>query len=543
MTPLELFFDLVFVLAITQCTALMSHHPTWSGLAQGLLVLGMLWWAWTGYAWLTSVLDPEEGAVRLVMFGAMAALLLVSLCVPEAFGGLALAFALIYGVVRSAHIALFMLASPEDDGLRHSVLGLAVSTAGRGRRCWRSPRSSTASPRGRSGRWRSSSTWRGPYFFGSEGWKLMPGHFAERHGLIVIIALGESIVAIGVGASHTLNLGIGTAAVLGVALTAAMWWTYFDIVAIVAGRRLVEAEPGRVQNEMARDSYSYMHLVMVAGIVLVALGLKTTIGHFGDHLHAVPAFALLGGLAIYLLGHVAFRYRHVHTINRQRLLLAIVLLHPRAGRDRGPGAGRARRRQRADLGDDRLRDPQLRRGAPPGPPPRSRLSLTVGGVGRRGARTPASRRRSRSRGRRLSVPQLAMPTASASPVDGRTKEATAETMKRIEPTWLTATIHQPRSRRRQKRQPPIPTSARWPETRKSAQPMMSGDQTSRSSSTALRPSMNESTRLIAKTIVPAKRTAALSQASRRGSRDHQRHRAGATPPGSSGSLITWTSEA
>ena len=114
-TPLELFFDLVFVLAITQCTALMSHHPTWSGLAQGLLVLGMLWWAWTGYAWLTSVLDPEEGAVRLVMFGAMAALLLVSLCVPEAFGSLALAFALIYGVVRTAHIALFMLASPEDD--------------------------------------------------------------------------------------------------------------------------------------------------------------------------------------------------------------------------------------------------------------------------------------------------------------------------------------------------------------------------------------------------------------------------------------------
>ena len=113
---------------------------------------------------------------------------------------------------------------------------------------------------------------------------------------------------------------------LGVALTAAMWWIYFDIVAIVAGRRLAEAEVGRTQNEMARDSYSYMHLVMVAGIVLVALGLKTTIGHTGDHLHAVPAFALFGGLAIYLFGHVAFRYRHVHTVNRQRLLLGIVLL-------------------------------------------------------------------------------------------------------------------------------------------------------------------------------------------------------------------------
>jgi low temperature requirement protein LtrA len=324
-TPLELFFDLVFVLAITQCTALMSHHPTWSGLAQGLLVLGMLWWAWTGYSWLTSVIDPEEGAVRLVIFGAIAALLLVSLCVPEAFGSLGLAFALIYGVVRSAQIALFMLASPDDDALRHSVLGLAASTAVA---VLLLATASAFDGLAQGALWALALLldMAGPYFFGSEGWKLVPGHFAERHGLIIIIALGESIVAIGVGASHTLDLGIATAAVLGVALTAAMWWIYFDIVAIVAGRRLEEAEPGKVQNEMARDSYSYMHLVMVAGIVLAALGMKTTIGHTGDHLHAVPAFALLGGVAIYLLGHVAFRYRHVHTINRQRLLLAIVLL-------------------------------------------------------------------------------------------------------------------------------------------------------------------------------------------------------------------------
>jgi low temperature requirement protein LtrA len=324
-TPLELFFDLVFVLAITQCTALMSHHPTWSGLAQGLLVLGMLWWAWTGYSWLTSVIDPEEGAVRLVMFGAMAALLLVSLCVPEAFGSLALAFALIYGVVRTAHIALFMLASPEDDALRHSVLGLAASTMVAVALLMAASLFDGVA---------QGAIWAlalvldmgGPYLFGSEGWKLVPEHFAERHGLIVIIALGESIVAIGVGAAGALTFGIGTVAVLGVALTAAMWWTYFDVVAIVAGRRLIDAEPGRVQNEMARDSYSYLHLMMVAGIVLVALGLKKTIGHFDEHLDVVPAFALLGGLALYLLGHVAFRYRHVKTINRQRLLLAIVLL-------------------------------------------------------------------------------------------------------------------------------------------------------------------------------------------------------------------------
>ena len=142
----------------------------------------------------------------------------------------------------------------------------------------------------------------------------------------MIIALGESIVAIGVGAAGALDFGIGTVAVLGVALAAAMWWIYFDLVALISARRLGDAEPGRVQNALARDSYSYIHLALVAGIVLVAFGLKASIAHTGDHLHAVPAFALLGGVACYLLGLVAFRYRHVQTINRQRLVLAIVLL-------------------------------------------------------------------------------------------------------------------------------------------------------------------------------------------------------------------------
>ena len=128
-TPLELFFDLVFVLALTQCTALMYHHPTWEGLAQGMLVLGVLWWSWTGYAWLTSVVDPEEGAVRIAMFAAMASLLLVAICVPEAFDSLALEFALAYGAVRAAHIALFILASGDDPALRRSTVGLAAGTA------------------------------------------------------------------------------------------------------------------------------------------------------------------------------------------------------------------------------------------------------------------------------------------------------------------------------------------------------------------------------------------------------------------------------
>ena len=324
-TPLELFFDLVFVLAITQCTALMAHHPTWSGLLQGLLVLGVLWWGWVGYAWLTSVVDPEEVAVRFFIFVAMAALLIVSLCVPEAFGDLALTFALAFGVFRVAHIALFMVASADDDSLRHSVLGLAISTASAVALLIAA---SFFDGLAQGALWALALfvDMAGPYFFGSEGWRFVPGHFAERHGLIVIIALGESIVAIGIGAGGELDFGIGLAAVLGVALAATLWWIYFDIVALVSARRLAEAEPGRVQNELARDSYSYVHYALVAGIVLIAFGLKTTIGHTGDHLHAVPAFALLGGVATYLLGLAAFRYRHIRSVNRRRLGLAIVLL-------------------------------------------------------------------------------------------------------------------------------------------------------------------------------------------------------------------------
>src|SRR3954453_8797456 len=127
-TPLELFFDLVFVLALTQCTALMSRQPTWEGLAKGMLVLGVLWWSWVGYAWLTSVVNPEEGAVRFAIFGAMAAFLVVALCIPEAFGDSRMLFAVAYSAVRFAQIALFVVASRDEPALRASVVGLAGGT-------------------------------------------------------------------------------------------------------------------------------------------------------------------------------------------------------------------------------------------------------------------------------------------------------------------------------------------------------------------------------------------------------------------------------
>jgi low temperature requirement protein LtrA len=323
-TPLELFFDLVFVLAITQCTALMAGEPTWGGLAKGLLVLGVLWWSWVGYAWLTSVVDPEEGTVQLAMFAAMAALLVAALCVPRAFDNLALLFACAYAVVRAAHIALFTIASRDDPALRHSVLGLAASTA-IGVGLLGAASATDGTPQGLLWALALLLDMGGPYLFGSEGWKLVPGHFAERHGLIVIIALGESIVAIGVGSQGAVDAGVVVAAVLGIAVAGALWWLYFDVVALVAERRLSNAAPGRERNEIARDSFSYLHFPMVAGIVLLALGFKKTLAHVEDPLELVPAVATLGGTALYLLAHVAFRWRNVHRFSTQRLLCAILL--------------------------------------------------------------------------------------------------------------------------------------------------------------------------------------------------------------------------
>ena len=321
--PLELFFDLVFVLALTQCTALMADEPTWEGLAKGILVLGVLWWAWVGYAWLTSVVNPEEGVVRLAIFAVMAALLVAALCVPDAFDGAALLFAGAYAIVRFGQIVLFMVASRDDPALRRSVVGLAASTAiGVGLIAI----ASFADGALQGCLWALALLldMAGPYFIGAEGWKLEPAHFAERHGLILIIALGESIVAIGVGAEIGVDAGVVAAAVLGVAAAAALWWLYFDVVSLVAARRLSNAAPGRERNEIARDSYSYLHFPMIAGIVLVALGLKKTLGDVGDPLKLVPAVAMLGGASLYLLAHVAFRLRNIHTLNTQRLVCAVL---------------------------------------------------------------------------------------------------------------------------------------------------------------------------------------------------------------------------
>ena len=324
-TPLELFFDLVFVLAITQCTTLMAASPDWPGLVRGLFVLTVLWWTWTGYAWLTSVVDPEDGLVRIAIFAAMAALVVAALAVPGAFDDDALAFACAYAIVRLAHIGLFLIASRDEPLLRRSVIGLAVGTTiGVGLLTAASATDGAV----------QAALWclaivldlGLPFLFWAEGWQLVPAHFAERHGLILIIALGESIVAIGIGSNAVVDLAVVVASTLGIAVAAALWWVYFDVTVWVAERRLTRLPPGREQNEVARDAYSYLHLAMVAGIVLLALGMKKTLERAQDPLETVPAAALVGGVATYLLAIVAFRWRLLHTLGRPRLIAAAALL-------------------------------------------------------------------------------------------------------------------------------------------------------------------------------------------------------------------------
>ena len=312
-TPLELFFDLVVVFAFTQVTELMSDDLTWRGIGRGLLVLAAIWWAWTGYAWLTNALEPEEGRVRAGMFGAMAAMLVVALAVPGAFGAYALLFGVAYLLVRLLNLVLYAIAGRRDRDLFRAILGFApTATIG----------SVFILVAGFVDGSVQTALWvvglavlyGGALIGRGRGWSVSPAHFAERHGLIVIIALGESIIALGVGAAgFSLSAGIISAAVLGVVVVASLWWAYFDVIAVMSQRQLSQTR-GAPRARLARDYYSYLHLPMIAGIVLFALGLKATIEHVDEPLDAVPAVALCGGLALYFLTHVGLRLRLVHFI-------------------------------------------------------------------------------------------------------------------------------------------------------------------------------------------------------------------------------------
>ena len=325
-TALELFFDLVFVFALTQVTTLMAVDPTWLGLLRGMAVLTVLWWAWVGYVWIGTTVDAEDGVARFVLLIAMAAMFVTALAAPEAFGRYGVLFGVSYFVVRVLHVIMFRVVGRSLPDVGRAVGRLApgllagsalIVVAGFLPAGW---------PRGLLWATAIVVDVGSPLVTGTEGWHMSPGHFAERHGLVIIIALGESLVALGVGvASEELTPRIVAAVLVGFVSVACLWWLYFDVVAIAAERRFTSA-PIAERNDIARDSYNYFHLPMVAGIVLLALGLKKVFADLDSPLKLTIATALFGGVALYLLGHLLFRRRNMHSWNVQRAVALVVLL-------------------------------------------------------------------------------------------------------------------------------------------------------------------------------------------------------------------------
>jgi low temperature requirement protein LtrA len=338
-TTLELFFDLVFVFAITQVTAFMADDLGWRGVLRGLVLISLLWFAWCSYAWLGNQAHADEGIVRGAVIVAMAAMFVVALAIPEAWGDegggvsapVLLAAAL--AVVRLTHLVVYVVAAAGDAGLRRQVLRAAVPVCGSaallvGGAVVGGPVQTVlwalALVVDYSGIYASGADWRLP----------APGHFAERYGLIVIIALGESLIAVGVGVTHLpLTVPTVAAALLGLAVSVALWWLYFDVVAPVA-ERVLRSATGTDRVRLARDSYTYLHFPMVAGVIYLALGLKKVAQYVGDASHhgladplpATALWSLYGGVAAYLIGHLAFRMRNVGSLNRPRAVVAVLLL-------------------------------------------------------------------------------------------------------------------------------------------------------------------------------------------------------------------------
>lgn len=338
-TSLELFFDLVFVFALTQVTGLLAADLTVQGAIRGLLVLALMWWAWTGFAWTGNLVRADDGLPRLILVAVMGAMLVLSMAIPEAFDDAGdaslngpLVFAVAYLVVRALHLALFAVIARGDHALRATLVRFSVPFA---------VGTATLVAAAFTDGVLQTVLWALALgldyalvgLLGNGGWRIASaGHFAERHGLVIIIALGESLVAIGVGASGApLTWSVVIGANLAIVVLTCLWWMYFDIVALVAERRFAAAQgPERVA--IARDSYSYLHFPMVAGIVFLALGLKKVLSyltdaeHAGEGLHGLALWALYGGVVLYLLAHIGFRLRNIRSLNRQRLALCVVLV-------------------------------------------------------------------------------------------------------------------------------------------------------------------------------------------------------------------------
>jgi low temperature requirement protein LtrA len=332
-TTLELFYDLVFVFAITQVSHLLLDDLSWLGAGEALLALLVVWWAWNYTTWVTNELDPDSTAVRLLLIWLMLLTLVLAIAIPDAFGERAILFAGSYVAIQlSRHVFLTFAAASRgtierersgrilfwfvvagvfwiagafaEDEARAAlwIIALGIDLA--------APLHFYSIP----GRPRLSHT----------TWEVETAHFAERFQLFMIIALGETIVLTG---ATTAGLDLSAARVAAFALafltTAALWWLYFDYVARIAERRLALA-PNRTQ--LARDGYTYLHAVLVAGIVLAAVGDELVIAHPTEELPRAELLVVTGGPALYLLGHAFFRLRMAGSIAWKRLTGALACL-------------------------------------------------------------------------------------------------------------------------------------------------------------------------------------------------------------------------
>jgi low temperature requirement protein LtrA len=332
-TTLELFYDLVFVFAVTQVSHLLLDHLNWTGVGQSVLVLLVVWWSWNYTTWVTNELDPASVVVRLLLIALMLASLLMAIAIPEAFGDEALLFAGSYVAIqvgrhlfvtfvaaergtiereRAARILIWFVAAGVlwiagalADGSTRTVLWLAALALD-----YAAPLVSYWLP--------------GRHPLGLDAWEVGSGHFAERFQLFIIIALGETIVVTG---ATTAELDLTTARVVALAVaflaTAAFWWLYFSLVATIIERRLALAENRTV---LARDAFTYLHVVIVAGVLLTAVGDELVIAHPTEELPGAELAAVVCGPALYLLAHVALRLRMTGTIGGRRLAGALACL-------------------------------------------------------------------------------------------------------------------------------------------------------------------------------------------------------------------------
>ena len=322
---LELFFDLTFVFAMSQVTHLMLHDISWQGFGRGVLALLALWWAWVCYAWLTNMFEIARVIHTTLIILAMAAMLIAVIALPTAFTTGALVFGLALLAVRLINAGMFIASASRDEAelasaIRRLVPGLLIGPA------LLVAAAFVAAPY-RELLWVTAAAvdFGSPLVAGTKGLRVVPSYFIERHGSVIIIALGETIIALGAGASEDLHHpGVLGAVVLGVLISATLWWTYFGLTAGAEERMRRTSAVDRPR--LARDAYSYLHLPLVAGIVFFALGARVSVEHINEPLSPLVALALTGGVALFYAGEVAYRWRDHHQLTVDRLLTAAAAL-------------------------------------------------------------------------------------------------------------------------------------------------------------------------------------------------------------------------